>query len=178
MTWRRVDAMHVSSDDFRFGMRHLAAAVNIVSSLQDGEPRGLLATAVCSVSAEPPLLLVCINRSASLYNAITGSGRFCVNALRANQHALARNFLNVESKCRFDGLGWTSLSTGAPAIDGALINFDCEVEQAVTAGTHMIFVGQVVATRCEGETDPLLYFRSGYAGLGGLPEDGVPMGAG
>lgn len=170
--------MHVSSDDFRFGMRHLAAAVNIVSSLHEGEPRGLLATAVCSVSAEPPLLLACINRSSSMHEAVTGSGRFCVNSLRANQHALARNFLNAESRCRFDGLKWASLRTGAPAIEDALINFDCEVEQAVAAGTHMIFVGQVVATRCEGESDPLLYFRSGYAGLRGLPEDGVPMGAG
>lgn len=168
---------HVSADSFRFGMRHLAAAVNIVSSLDGTEPRGLLATAVCSVSAEPPLLLVCINRTASLYGAITQSGRFCVNVLRANQHALARNFLNVDSRSRFDGLRWINLGTGAPAIDGALINFDCHVDQAIEAGTHMIFIGSVIATRCEGESDPLLYFRSGYASIGGLPEDGVPMGA-
>lgn len=168
---------HISSDDFKFGMRHLAAAVNIVSSIESGEPRGLLATAVCSVSAEPPLLLVCINRSASLFGAINQSGRFCVNVLRANQHTLARTFLSVDSRSRFDGLRWMNLGTGAPAIEGALINFDCEVDRAVGAGTHMIFIGRVVATHCDGETDPLLYFRSGYAGLGGLPEDGVPMGA-
>lgn len=171
-------ACMVNSEDFRFGMRHLAAAVNIVSSVADGEPRGLLATAVCSVSAEPPLLLVCINRSANSFEIISKSGCFGINVLRGSQCALAQKFLSKNGHNRFSDLDWAPMKTGAPAISDALVNFDCEVEKTVEAGSHMIFIGRVVDTVCHGEGDPLLYFNGGYAAVRDLPSDIVPMGAG
>jgi flavin reductase (DIM6/NTAB) family NADH-FMN oxidoreductase RutF len=155
----------VNPNDFRHGMRHLAAAVNIVSTRNSGMPWGLLATAVCSVSDDPPTLLVCVNRSARSYAAIAECGRFCINVLERNQLDVARRFLSLDGPSRFELFGWNTLVTGAPAIDSALINFDCEVVNAVEAGTHMVFIGAVVATRraCEGE--PLIYFNGDYASV-------------
>ncbi|WP_255561451.1 flavin reductase family protein [Pseudohoeflea coraliihabitans] len=159
-------------------MRHLAAAVNIVSSLNGDKPCGLLATAVCSVSAEPPMLLACINRNANSFAAINDSGHFCINVLRGGQYDLAQQFMKQNGHRRFEGLDWRTLSTGAPSINNALVNFDCEVVNTIEAGSHMVFIGRVVAVKCHGEGDPLLYFNGGYAAVRDLPSDIVPMGAG
>ena len=155
----------VSADDFRKGMRRLAAAVNVISTDLDGELHGLLATAVCSVSATPPTLLVCINQSATACGPIAASKRFCVSVLSQTQHDLAQKFLTVKSDERLNLCKWQRLSTGAPAIEGALVNFDCEVEQVVNAGTHTIFLGRVVAAAFAEADTPLLYFDGNYAGM-------------
>lgn len=163
----------ISADEFKHGMRHLAAAVNIVSTLEDEQPRGLLATAVCSVSTEPPMLLACINRSARSYAAIKDSGHFCINVLAKDQLDLARSFLTHDAHKRFDIIEWCALKTGAPALESALINFDCEVVNSIKAGTHMIFVGRVVHTRCTNGGEPLLYFNGNYAGLSDVGEQAL-----
>lgn len=155
----------VDPQEFKNGMRRLAAAVNIISACSDGQPAGLLATAVCSVCAEPPTLLVCLNRSARSYAAISESGRFCVNLLAQEQSEMARRFLELEGADRFSACRWTTLKTGAPAIDGALVNFDCEITETVQAGTHTVFLGRVVAVRTTEAGEPLLYFDGDYAGL-------------
>jgi flavin reductase (DIM6/NTAB) family NADH-FMN oxidoreductase RutF len=155
--------------DFKTGMRRLAAAVNIIAAAHDGAPAGLLATAVCSVCAEPPTLLVCVNRSARSYAAIRDSGAFCVNLLAQDQAGLARSFLDLEGAERFSACRWTTLKTAAPAIEGALANFDCEITETVQAGTHTVFLGRVVAMRTSAARAPLLYFDGAYAGLA---EDG------
>jgi len=155
----------VNADDFRKGMRKLAAAVNVISTDHDGELHGLLATAVCSVCATPPTLLICINQSATACAPIAASKRFCVSVLSQAQHDLAQKFLTVKSNERLNLCKWQRLSTGAPAIEGALVNFDCEVAQVVDAGTHTIFLGRVVEAAFADADTPLLYFDGGYAGM-------------
>ena len=155
----------VSPDDFRQGMRRLAAAVNVISTDMNGELHGLLATAVCSVSAEPPTLLVCVNQNATACAPIARSKRFCVSVLSQKQYALAQSFLTVKSEDRLNLCKWQRLSTGAPAIEGALVNFDCEVAQVVQAGTHTIYLGRVVAAALPKADAPLLYFDGAYAGM-------------
>ena len=154
-----------NADDFRKGMRRLAAAVNVISTDVDGELHGLLATAVCSVSAEPPTLLICINKDATACAPIAASKRFCVNVLSQKQFTLAQEFLTLKSSERLSLCSWQRLATGAPVIDGALASFDCEVAQVVDAGTHTIYFGKVMAVALSEADAPLLYFGGGYAEL-------------
>jgi flavin reductase len=153
------------ADRFKSAMRRLAAAVTIVSTVNDGEPAGLLATAVCSVSVAPPTLLACINRSARSHAAIEKSGIFCVNVLGEHQIEAAQNFLSVEGADRFRFFKWSRLVTGAPAIDGAVAVFDCEVAQAVAAETHTVLIGRTLSVRADEGVAPLLYFEGGYRAL-------------
>lgn len=152
-------------DAFRQGMRRLAAAVNVITTDLDGEVYGMVATAVCSVSADPPTLLACVNRSASACGPIAQSKRFCVSVLSEKQRDLARAFLDVESTKRLDLCRWHPLATGAPAIEGALVSFDCEVDQVIESGTHAIYIGRVVASTAPGADAPLLYFDGAYSAM-------------
>lgn len=125
----------------------------------------MLATAVSSVCAEPPTLLACVNRSARSFKVIDETGKFCVNVLDRNQHEIAQRFLSLDSVERCKLCSWTALETGAPAVEGALVNFDCTVADAVEVGTHTIFLGRVVATRVNRSGNPLLYYNGDYASL-------------
>ncbi|MDI1344962.1 MAG: flavin reductase family protein [Pseudolabrys sp.] len=155
----------VNSEEFKQGMRRLAAAVNIVSTLEDGHPGGMLATAVCSVSADPPSLLACVNRGSRTHSALIQSAAFCVNVLADDQLMLARDFLSHKGAARFGLCRWTTLVTGSPAIDDAMINFDCKVSESFDAGTHDIIVGRVVSVRRRANGAPLLYFEGDYRNL-------------
>jgi len=162
--------MHdITPDQFKLGMRHLAATVNVISVTVDGQPLGMLATAVCSVCAEPPTLLVCINRTASMHSAIRDSGNFCVNVLDQNQFNTACHFMSRDSSERFSVCDWDILATGAPAIQGALVNFDCELDSEVDVGTHTICFGRVVGQRTSDEGRPLIYHDGKYAALNQTP---------
>lgn len=162
---RAADAPGIDTRVFKQAMRQLAAAVTVVSTLRDGNPVGLLATAVCSVSIEPPTLLACINRSARSFAAIESSGYFCINVLEETQQASARAFLSLEGSDRFTLFEWSTLATGAPAIKGAIATFDCVIDQAIPAETHMILIGRVVAVRAAADAAPLVYFDGNYRGL-------------
>jgi len=155
----------VTADQFKLGMRQLAATVNVISVLADGKPLGMLATAVCSVCAEPPTLLVCINRSASMHGAIRETGKFCVNVLDQKQFDTACQFMSRDSSERFTVCEWDALATGAPAIQGALVNFDCVLDSEVDVGTHTICFGRVVGQRTVEEGRPLIYHDGKYSVL-------------
>lgn len=156
---------NITSDEFKLGMRHIAAAVNVISTIENDEPRGMLATAVCSVCAEPPTLLVCINKSTSMHAAVVKTGHFCVSVLDERQFDTASKFLSVNGAERFNLCDWDTLVTGAPAIRNALVNFDAKVDNAVEAGSHTVFFGKVVAIRFANEGRPLIYHNGNYAGL-------------
>src|SRR5687768_16548600 len=113
-------------DEFKHGMRQLAAGVNIVTVVHEGARDGLTATAVCSISAEPPHLLVCVYASAGAHWPIHRSGAFCLNVLARDQEAIARRFAGMDGSPRIErfALGaWDELTTGAPALKDALANF-------------------------------------------------------
>ena len=125
------------------------------------------ATAACSVSAEPPLLLICVNAEASAHGLIERTGRFCLNVLARNQDDVAKRFAGIDGSDRFERFdlgGWSQLTTGAPALDGALANFDCVIEKQVTAGTHSIFIGRIVDARIV-QGLPLIYGDGRFTGL-------------
>jgi flavin reductase len=142
---------------FKSGMRRLASGVSLVTTVLDGQRHGLVATSVCSVSAEPPSLLVCVNCSSKSHDPIRDAGVFCINVLGAEDDAIARRFGAPEHRdARFADREWASLATGAPALVGALATFDCRISRTVSADTHTIFIASVVAAEL------------GHAGRGAL----------
>ena len=156
---------------FKRAMRRLAAGVTIVTTHHAGARHGLTATAVCSLSVDPPQLLVCVNRQAGAHDLIRRGGRLCVNVLAHRHHRLAGIFAGQNGERgpeRFRSGRWIELATGAPALADALANFDCEVMERVAASTHTIFIGRVVGVRVGGKGKPLLYASGVYAGLAAL----------
>ena len=153
--------------DFKSGMRRLAAGVSLVTVATAEGRHGLIATAVTSLSAEPPSLLICVNASASIHEHLRGAPAFCVNVLSRSQQPVAERFAQPHDRhTRFELGDWTELETGAPALRGAQVSFDCRPAQTVSFGTHTIFIGEVVAvTDWASPADPLLYHEGRFQAL-------------
>ncbi|MCK0206736.1 flavin reductase family protein [Starkeya koreensis] len=155
--------------DFKQGMRRLAAGVSVITTLDEGQPHGFVATSVTSVAADPtPTLLVCVNRSVSCHDVIDRSGSFCVNLLGEPEVELAKAFSSSALRhARFSTHEWRALTTGAPALVGALASFDCELAEKVSVHSHTIFLGRVVAIHLpEGPLHPLIYAGGQFDTLG------------
>lgn len=155
---------------FKRGMRALAGAVTIITSVCGGKRYGMTATAVCSASAEPPTVLVCVNRATTTHEAIQGSGVFCVNVLRHEDRELSGLFSgggaeSMRGEARFREEDWARLATGAPVLASALVSFDCRVANRLSHGTHTIFLGEVAEIRIGRKGKPLLYSDGQYAKL-------------
>jgi flavin reductase (DIM6/NTAB) family NADH-FMN oxidoreductase RutF len=131
-------------DAFKAGMRLLMGGVCLICTSEGERFFGLTATAVCSVSASPPMLLTCVNREGSTYSAIRRSGIFSVNLLSGDHDELALAFSRPSDVDRFAAGEWKAMSTGAPVLNQALTSFDCRLLQCVEAGTHGILIGAVV----------------------------------
>ncbi len=152
------------ADLFKSGMRRLAAGVSVVTTREGEERHGLVATSVCSVSVEPPTLLVCINRVSASHAAIRRAGFFCINLLRESDDEIARRFTTpAERERRFLDREWTMLATGAPALVGALASFDNEVVEAVEVQSHTVFIGRVKAVELwQPDIASLVYLDGGF----------------
>jgi flavin reductase (DIM6/NTAB) family NADH-FMN oxidoreductase RutF len=159
--------MAVTEAQYRQGMRQLAAAVTVVTATHDGARNGLTATAVMSVSAEPPRITVAVNQSASALPMLLAAGRFAVNVLRYDQDAIASRFASskVKGEERFAQADWTSLETGAPVLEDAAASFDCVIEHAYEVGTHLLLIGDVRALRVNPGEHPLLFLDGAWASL-------------
>lgn len=135
---------------FRDGMRRLAGAVCVIATGEPGARAGLTATAVCSVTAEPPRILVCINAKTGAHAPIAANGLLSVNVLRSNQAGLAKRFAGmvpgVSGEARFAEGNWSALQ-GVPVLDDACAVFACRVVEVLPASTHSIFMCEVVAVR-------------------------------
>ena len=154
------------SDDFRAVMRRFPTGVTIVTTLDEsGGPKGFTANAFASVSMTPPMVLVCVNRAARSHPLIASAGKFCVNVLALEQEKWAVHFASRSTRDPFEGLKYHADKTGAPVIDEALGYLDCELAEEHTAGTHTIFLGNVVACGSH-DGAPLGYFNAGYHDFG------------
>ncbi|WP_226624632.1 flavin reductase family protein [Alloyangia pacifica] len=154
-------------NDFKSGMRRLAAGVSLITCECNGVRHGLIATAVTSLSAEPPSLLICVNASASIHEHLSEAESFCVNVLSREQQDVATRFATPKDReTRFEIGDWSELETGAPALRGAQVSFDCRPAQKSVFGTHTIFIGEVVAVTDWGSaSDPLLYHDGRFESL-------------
>jgi flavin reductase len=158
----------ISAQSFREAMSRFGAAVNIVTSDGPEGRLGFTATAVCSLSADPPSLLVCMNRSSSQNKSLQANRVICVNTLAGGQSRLASVFSGagkLEMAARFGGATWLVLETGAPALADALIAFDCRIVQAIETATHTLLIAEVVALGL-GEADgSLMYLHRQFRNL-------------
>ena len=161
----------ISAEDFRFAMRRLAGGVSIISGAGPDGPLGVTATAVTSLSAEPPSILCCLNRSLELESAVKQTGRFAVNMLRADHHDLAQRFAGmhgVRGAAKFEQGDWTILPSDVPALFDSLVTFDCRVDDIVEVGTHSVFVGLITQAHFGESGDPLVYCDGAFASLAPL----------
>jgi flavin reductase (DIM6/NTAB) family NADH-FMN oxidoreductase RutF len=160
--------MGIDLEQFKYGMRRLTAGVCVIATADDeGVRSGLTATAVCSVSASPPTLLCCLNRSSTTYAAILANGRLAVNVLSLSDRAVADRMATPGTPDeKFSAGLWTKLTTGAPVLETALAAFDCTLAQSVEIGTHGILFGEILALRArEAHVKPLLYAHGAYGGF-------------
>jgi len=161
-----------SVEMFKLGMRRLAAGVSLVTTRHEGIAYGLVATAVTSVTGDPPTLLACVNRTASAHDPITASGIFCISLLADDHGAIARRFANPAARGeRFGSDDWVTLETGAPALKGSLAAFDCEVIERIPANSHTIFMGAIRKIDLwRGRIEPLLYVDGMFRKLSEIDE--------
>ncbi len=149
--------------DYRNAMARLGAAVNIITTDGPAGRAGFTASAVCSVTDEPPTLLVCLNRSASVYPAFQANAVLCVNVLAAGQQALSGVFGGkTPMDERFANGRWETGPTGSPMLVGASASFDCRVVRSVSVGTHDVLFCEVVAVDTAQEAHGLIYFDRRY----------------
>lgn len=152
--------MTIDQAKFRTAMGHFASGVTVVTTRDGDDLVGLTVSAFCSLSLEPPLVLVCIDRGVGSHDAISSAERFAVNILRTEQEELSRRFAS-RAENKFEGVGTTEGVGGVPLITGCLASIECRVHDELPGGDHTIFVGEVEQVEI-GEGEPLLYFRSGY----------------
>lgn len=154
--------MSVKAAEFRRLLGHWATGVSVVTAQPPAEaPCGLTVNAFCSLSLEPPLVLVCIEKGADSHDCIERAGKFCVNVLAAEQERLARRFAGVDSASKFDGIAFHRERTGAPVLAAALAWIECEVRARHDGGDHTIFIGEVIAGDAR-QGAPIIYYRGGY----------------
>jgi len=154
--------MPVSQEAFREAMGRMPSAVTIVSVQDPGGPMGMTASAVCSLSLEPPMLLVCVARDALIHDQIVRADVFGIDVLGESQRDLARRFADRASH-RWDNV--TELSPhGMPLLAGSLAHVDCRRDRVFPGGDHSIVTGIVEWVRASAG-QPLTYFRRSYGGF-------------
>lgn len=153
----------LSPDEFRDVIGHFATGVTVVTALHDGRPYGTTASAVTSLSLEPPMLLVCMNKESATGAAMDASGQFGVNILEEGQADLAVRFATKASD-KFDGVPTTTGAWGEPLLAEALATLECRVVERTTGGTHVVFFGEVEHAAARSGA-PLAYFRGRFGRL-------------
>ncbi|MEL1250342.1 flavin reductase family protein [Aurantiacibacter gilvus] len=153
---------------FRESMRHVAATVYAVTTKDAGQRYGILATAVSSLSFEPPSLLVCVNRSASLHDPLERAERFCVNVLGLGNRDVAEHFM-LPREDRFDVGDWTE-ELDVPVLATAQSSLICRTAHRHSYGTHTIFIGELLAARHREDATPLTYFDRDYIDISQAPQ--------
>ena len=159
------DAALVTRDQYREAMARLGAAVNVITTAGPGGQRGFTASAVCSVTDNPPTLLVCVNRRHESHAALLANRVMCINTLGAAQSDVSDVFAGAqghEGLARFCTGKWDVLVTGAPSLSGAVVSFDCNIVQVVDVGTHSVLFGEVTALRHGDDHGGLIYFGRAY----------------
>lgn len=149
---------------FRDGMSMLGGAVSVITTDGEAGRFGFTATAVTSVTDEPPTLLVCMNRNSFANPHFKKNAVLCVNVLQSHHQGVSWDFANRElnSDERFAKHQWTTLKTGAPALDEALVSFDCEIHESHEIGSHTVFYCRVKDAKVGTDGQGLVYFNRAY----------------
>jgi flavin reductase (DIM6/NTAB) family NADH-FMN oxidoreductase RutF len=154
----------IDSDTFRAALGRFSCGITILTARdQKGRDHGMTVSAFCSVSLQPPLVLVCVGHDASMHGLMMRAENVGLSVLSAAQEPLSRRFADPESD-RFDGIGYARGEKGVALLDDALVHLECDVVHRHEAGDHTIVICAV--ERAEAfDGRPLLYYRGGYAQL-------------
>lgn len=162
--------MTVSCQEFRDAMARLGAAVNVVTTDGSAGRAGFTASAVCSVTDDPPTLLVCLNRASRGNALFKANGVLCVNTLASGQTALSDAFAGkggLDTDGRFALAQWSRLATGAPVLDeAAIVAFDCRIAEVVEKGTHSVLFAEIQAIRQGPPGGALIWYGRDYHPVG------------
>jgi len=150
----------VDVDAFCAVMRQLASSVTVIATEADGALYGFTATAVCSVCATPPTLLIAVNKSARTHKHIDRKGAFVINILASDQKHIAERF-SRKGDDQFNQVGYVLNDRGVPLIEGAAAHLECEIQDRISIGTHTVFVAQIVGTNIASDR-PLIYHDARY----------------
>ena len=154
----------LDQDIFRKTCGRFATGIAVATvTAQDGTPFGLTVNSFTSVSAVPPLVLICIDYRSTVLTHFRSSAWYGVNVLADHQQDLSVRF-SQRIPDRFEGLAWSQGASGVPVIEGCLASLECSVVQTVEAGDHAIFIAEVIRAQCR-EGKPLVYFGSEYRRL-------------
>ena len=153
----------ITDSEFKSVMRRFAACVNVITSVDNGVMNGMTATAVCSVTVDPPSVLIIVNRLNRSYPLISRSNAFAVNVLSSQQENVANLFASKKPEPFADVDHWLG-KTGCPILSDADAYLECRVVKRMEFGTHTIFIGQIIA--CDTHIkSPLLYHNGCFCGL-------------
>jgi len=154
--------MTIDAATFRSLLGRFASGVTVVTTRDTaGDDHGMTVSAFCSLSLEPPLVLMCIEHRASIHDVLLAASEFVVNVLAEGQEPMARRFAEHPND-RFQGVGYSRGVTGAAILNDVLAHVECAIAAHHPGGDHTIFLGEVVAGRARPDR-PLLYYRGGYA---------------
>jgi flavin reductase (DIM6/NTAB) family NADH-FMN oxidoreductase RutF len=154
---------HPLRADMMLAMRRLARSVAVISCTHDGQRYSMSATAVDSLSTEPPSLLICINRNASLHPPLDAGADFCVNVLSARHEGIAIDCSGrLKGEARFTTGDWQASTHGVPYLHDAQACLVCEQDGRFEYGTHTVFIGRIKEVLMSGDVDPLVYVDGAY----------------
>jgi flavin reductase (DIM6/NTAB) family NADH-FMN oxidoreductase RutF len=166
-----------TSAAFRSAMRHLAAGVSVVTVGRGKDVTGMTVTSLSSLSADPPSLIVSINRASSSWPLLLREGFFGVNILTSDQIDIAERFNGkggLKGAERFAGAQWMTRASGTPLLAGALAAIDCEIEDIIERHTHGILIGRVLDMQLSPRSAALAYWQGQYVAID-QDEDAVKL---
>lgn len=155
----------LDSTQFREAMSRVGAAVHIVTTNGPAGLGGVTASAVTSITAEPPTMLFCLNKASRCTAALLKNGVFCINTLGRGDQLLSDIFAGRTDhglEERFAAGEWTTLVTGAPKLASALVAFDCRLIEAKEVSTHLMMIGTVEAVEIAPRSEALMYAHREY----------------
>lgn len=157
----------IDSRTFRDVMGKFATGVTIVTVQDENVPHGMTVNSFTSVSLDPILVLICLDKDSTTTEMLNRTGRFTVNILTAEQVELARRFAESgNERNRFDGVDYTLSDEGTPVLHGVSGSMTCKVKDTVEGGDHFIFIGEVVdLEHAFGDHRPLIYYRGNFKSL-------------
>jgi flavin reductase (DIM6/NTAB) family NADH-FMN oxidoreductase RutF len=151
------------ADQLKLGLRRLGKAVVVITAWHDGRRWAMVATAVSELSMDPPSLLACVNRNASLYAPLTAGADFCINILHRDQADVSLSCSRAKGEDRFATGDWGTDANSVPYLRGAQASFFCTHAAQIEHGTHVVIIGNVSHVEIAGEPDPLIYLDGGYS---------------
>ena len=156
--------MSITRDEFRAALGRFASGVTVVTTKdQTGRLHGITVSAFCSVSLDPPLILICIDKNTGSYPALKETDSFVVNILREDQQHYSDQFAS-RLPDKFDGIEFLTTADDIPILKDALVNLECRLVNSHDNGDHTIFVGEILKSHAT-DGEPLVYFHGRYRKL-------------